>query len=62
MSESGIKTQRTSPITKVTLGANKNKIQLARIGIIISLKINFSPSAIACSVPQNPVTFGPFRR
>lgn len=55
-------TQISKPINKVTLGAARNKIQFARTGITTSLKINFKPSAIACSVPQNPVTFGPFRR
>jgi len=47
MSENGIKTHKNRPITKVMLGANKNKIQLARIGITISLKISFKPSAMA---------------
>lgn len=55
-------TQTSNPINKVILGATRNKTQFARIGITISLKISFNPSAIACSVPQNPVTFGPFRR
>jgi hypothetical protein len=62
MSENGIKTQITKPIKRVTLGEARNKIQFARTGIITSLKISLSPSAIACSVPQKPVTLGPFLR
>ena len=62
MFENGISTQIKSPINNVTLGAAKNKTQLARTGITTSLKISFKPSAIAWSVPQNPVTFGPLRR
>jgi len=44
------------------LGAAKNSNQLDLAGIITSLKINFKPSAIACNVPQKPVTLGPFLR
>lgn len=62
MSENGIKTQISKPMSNVILGAAKNNIQLARTGITTSLKINFKPSAIACNVPQKPVTLGPLRR
>lgn len=55
-------TQISNPISSVMLGAARKSIQFARTGITTSLKINFSPSAIACNVPQKPVTFGPLRR
>jgi hypothetical protein len=62
MSENGMNTQISRPIKSVMLGAARNNIQFARTGITTSLKISFKPSAIACSVPQKPVTFGPLRR
>lgn len=62
MFENGISTQISKPISRVMLGAARNKIQFARTGMTTSLKISLRPSAIACNVPQNPVTFGPLRR
>ena len=62
MSENRISSQISNVISKVALGAAKNKTQLELTGITTSLTRSFKPTAIACSVPQNPVTFGPFRR
>ena len=62
MFENGMSTQISKPTSRVMLGAARNRTQFARTGITTSLKINLRPSAIACKVPQNPVTFGPLRR
>lgn len=48
--------------TNVKYGLNTKSRALARFGIIISLIINFKPSAKGCSKPQGPTTLGPKRR
>jgi hypothetical protein len=47
---------------KTKPGAAMNKKRLVLDGIIVSLTINFKPSAIGCSKPNQPTTFGPTRR
>jgi hypothetical protein len=47
---------------KTIIGATKKIVALARVGINNSLNISFAPSAKGCNKPQNPTTFGPFRR
>jgi len=46
----------------VIKGENINKKLLDLIGIIISFKINFKPSANGCKKPKNPTIFGPVLR
>jgi hypothetical protein len=46
---------------KVKKGENKNKNLFALFGTIISLKINFKPSAKGCKIPKYPTTEGPLR-
>ena len=47
---------------KVIIGAMTNTARLAPVGMIVSLQNSFSPSAIGCSSPKGPTTFGPLRR
>jgi hypothetical protein len=44
------------------IGAKTKIILLLFAGIINSLLISLTASAIGCNTPQNPTTFGPFRR
>ena len=45
---------------KVNNGAKIKSIIFDRLGITISLIINFKPSANGCKRPQKPTTLGPF--
>lgn len=47
---------------RVRKGPKINKNLLALVGIIISFKTSFKPSANGCKNPQKPTTFGPFLR
>jgi hypothetical protein len=58
----GITTHPIKLKNKVRLEPKINKNLLALFGIIISLMINFNPSAKGCKKPQIPVTLGPTRR
>src|SRR3989338_2885666 len=43
------------------IGARTNRNLLEPLGTMISLKNNFTPSAIGCSSPKYPTRFGPMR-
>jgi hypothetical protein len=58
-SPKGITNHRRRLQKKVKTGANKKIKTLALLGIIISFKNNFKPSAIGCKKPKNPTIFGP---
>jgi len=45
----------------VIMGAKIKRRTLDLLGKIISLKINFKPSANGCKNPQIPTTLGPLR-
>lgn len=45
----------------VKIGAKIKLNVLAFVGITVSLRSNFKPSANGCNKPKNPTTFGPFR-
>ena len=57
----GITAQATSAKVKVTIGAAMKTTRLAPLGMMVSLTSIFSPSAIGCSSPNGPTTFGPLR-
>ena len=50
-----------SGIASTLSGAIKNKKVSALLGIIVSFKNNFKPSANGCNKPKNPTTLGPLR-
>ncbi len=58
----GITAQATSARMKVIIGAITNTARFAPDGMIVSFRNSFSPSAIGCSSPNGPTTFGPLRR
>jgi hypothetical protein len=43
----------------VTIGAIMKTTRFAVVGMIVSLNTSLTPSAIGCSNPQGPTTFGP---
>ena len=47
---------------KVSIGAIKNTAGLAPAGTMVSLNSSLTPSAIGCSSPNGPTTFGPMRK
>ena len=60
-----VDTKRTEAIiasTKVSIGAAKNTILLAPVGMIVSLKKTLMRSANDCRRPKGPTTFGPRRK
>ena len=59
-SSKGMTAHATRASVIVTTGANINIILFELAGIIISLKIYFNASAMVCSNPKGPTTFGPF--
>jgi hypothetical protein len=60
-SSNGMTTQATNARVSVTIGAARKTKRLAPLGMIVSLTNIFSPSAIGCSSPNGPTTFGPLR-
>jgi len=62
LSTTGIVTaQAISARVNVTIGAAIKTTRLAPLGMTVSLTSIFSPSAIGCSRPNGPTTFGPLR-
>ena len=57
----GITAQAASAGMIVITGPRKNKLLLAAVGTMISLKISFTASAIGVSRPQGPTRLGPGR-
>ena len=57
----GMTAQATRASTKVSIGAMMNSTLLAPDGMMVSLVISFSASAIGCKRPNGPTTLGPLR-
>ena len=57
----GITAQTISATVKVTIGAIRNRPLFALVGMMVSLRKTFSPSAKLCSRPHGPTTLGPRR-
>ena len=57
----GITAQTISATVKVMIGAIRNSPLLALVGMIVSLRKTFRPSAKLCSRPHGPTTLGPRR-
>ena len=57
----GITAQATSARVSVTIGAAMNTSRLAPLGMMVSFSTSLTPSAIGCSRPKGPTTFGPLR-
>jgi hypothetical protein len=55
----GITNHNNILLNRVNTGAIKYKKRFALVGIIISLRNNFKPSAIGCKNPKKPAIFGP---
>jgi hypothetical protein len=57
----GTTAQTINATVKLTIGATRNSPLLALVGMMVSLRNTFSPSAKLCSSPHGPTTLGPRR-
>ncbi len=57
----GMTAQAMSESTKVRIGASTKTTRLAPLGITVSFRKSFRPSAIGCNRPKGPTTLGPMR-